>query len=97
MFAGTESKNGNKCCQVFATNFGWARAHPLKQKGEAHEALSLMFKRDGVPPEMILDGAKEQAEGAFKRKLKEVNCHLRVTEPYSPWQQAAEGCICELK
>jgi hypothetical protein len=20
-----------------------------------------------------------------------------VTEPYSPWQQAAEGCICELK
>jgi hypothetical protein len=33
MFAGTESKNGNKCCQVFATNIGWARAHPLKQKG----------------------------------------------------------------
>jgi hypothetical protein len=22
MFVGTESKNGNKCCQVFATNFG---------------------------------------------------------------------------
>jgi hypothetical protein len=30
MVAGTESKNGNKCFQVFATNFGWARAHPLK-------------------------------------------------------------------
>ncbi len=71
--------------------------HPLKQKGKAHEALSLMFKPDGVPPEMILDGLKEQVEGAFRRKLKEVNCHLHVTEPYSPWQQAAEGCICELK
>jgi hypothetical protein len=58
MFAGTESKNGNKCCQVFATNFGWAWAHPLKQKGEAHEALSLMFKQDSVPAEMILDGSK---------------------------------------
>jgi hypothetical protein len=97
MFAGTESKNDNKCCQVFAANFGWARAHPLKRKGEAHEALSLMFKHDGVPPEMILDGSKEQVEGAFKRKLKEVNCHLHVTEPYSPWQQAAEGCIHKLK
>jgi hypothetical protein len=97
MLAGTESKNGNKCCQVFAINFGWARAHPLKRKGEAHEALSLMFKRDSVPPEMILDGSKEQVKGAFKHKLKEVNCHLRVTEPYSPWQQAAEGCIRKLK
>ena len=50
MFPGTESKNGNKCCQFFATNFGWARAHPLKQKGEAHEVLSFMFKSDGILP-----------------------------------------------
>jgi hypothetical protein len=97
MFAGTESKNGNKCCQVFATNFGWARAHPLKQKGEAHEVLPLMFKRDGVPPKMIVDGSKEQVVEVFRRKLKEVNWHMRMTEPYSPWQQAAKGCICELK
>jgi hypothetical protein len=97
MFAGTESKNGNKCCQVFATNFGWARAHPLKQKGEAHEALSFMLKHEGIPPKMILDGSKEQVKGNFRHKLKEVNCHMRVTEPYSPWQQAAEGCIRELK
>ena len=63
MFAGTESKNGNMGCQVFATNFGWARAHPLKQKGEAHEVLLLMFKHEGIPPKMILDGSKEQVEG----------------------------------
>ncbi len=97
MFAGTESKNGNKCCQVFATNFGRARAHPLKRKGEAHEELLLMFKRDRVPPKMILDGSKEPVKGVFRHKLKEVNCHMRVTEPYLPWQQAAEGCIRELK
>jgi hypothetical protein len=89
MFAGTVSKNGNKCCQVFATNFGWARAHPLKQKGEAHEALLLVFKRNGLPPKMILDGSKEQVEGVFRHKLKEVNCRMRVAELY--------GCICKLK
>ncbi len=57
----------------------------------------LMFKCDGVPPEKILDGSKEKVKEAFRLKLKEVNCHLRVTEPYSPWQQAAEGCIHDLK
>ncbi len=56
-----------------------------------------MFKCDGVLPEMILDGSMEQVKGAFRRILKEVNCHLRMTEPYLPWQQAAKGCIHELK
>ncbi len=97
MFAGTESKNGNKCCQVFATNFGWPCAHPLKQKGEAHEVLLLMFKRDGIPSKMILDGSNEQVKGVFRHILKEMNCHMRATEPYSPWHQAAKGCICKLK
>jgi hypothetical protein len=46
---------------------------------------------------MILDGLKEQPLGNFKRKLREVDCDARQTEPYSPWQQAAEGCIRELK
>jgi hypothetical protein len=38
-------------------------------KGEAHETLSLLFHRDGVPPAMVLDGSKEQVLGNFKRKL----------------------------
>jgi hypothetical protein len=83
IFAGIESKNGIKCCQVFATNFGWASAHPLKQKGEAHEVLLLMFKHDGIPPKMILDSLKEQVEGVFRHKLKMVNCHKHLTEPCS--------------
>jgi hypothetical protein len=97
MFAGMPSRSGNKCAQVYATSFGWARAHPMTRKGEAHETLSLLFHRDGVPPTMVLDGLKEQTKGDFKRKLHEADCHARQTEPYSPWQQAAEGCIRELK
>jgi hypothetical protein len=97
MFARMPSRSGNKCAQVYATSFGWTRAHPMTRKGEAHETLSLLFLRDGVPPTMVLDGSKEQTKGAFKRKLHEADCHPRQTEPYSPWQQAAEGCIRELK
>ena len=46
---------------------------------------------------MIYDGSKEQTLGNFKRKLREADCHGRQTEPYSPWQNAAEGCIRKLK
>ncbi len=69
----------------------------MTRKGETHETLSLLFHRDSVPSTMILDGLKEQTKGDFQRKLHEADCHARQTEPYSPWQQAAEGCICELK
>jgi hypothetical protein len=69
----------------------------MTRKGEAHETLSLLFHRDGVPPTMVLVGLKEQTKGDFKRKLHEADCHARQTELYSPWQQAAEGCIHKLK
>ena len=69
----------------------------MKRKGEAHETLSLLFHRDGVPPSMIDDNSREQVLGDFKQKLREEDCHLKQTKPYSPWMQAAEGCIRELK
>jgi hypothetical protein len=97
LFAGTPSCSENKCAQAYSTSFGWARAHPITRKGEAHETLSLLFHRDGVPLTMVFDGSKEQCKGDFKRKLHKADCHTRQTEPYSQWQQAAEGCIRELK
>ena len=42
----------------------------MKKNSEAHETLSLMFKRDGVPPRMIVDNSKEKSLGEFRRK-----CH----------------------
>ena len=30
----------------------------MKRKEDAHETLSLLFKRDGVPPKMVMDGSK---------------------------------------
>jgi hypothetical protein len=46
---------------------------------------------------MVFDNLKEQILGKFRQKLREADCHHRVTKPYSPWQQAAEGCIRKLK
>ena len=83
---------------VFATRFGWYRVFPLKSKLEAHKAVSILFARDGVPSMMVVkDGAREQRLGDFRKKCREASCHIRQTEPYSPWMNAAENGVRELK
>lgn len=87
----------SKYAQVFASSFGWVRIYPLKKKSEAHEALSLLAQRDGIPPTLIMDGSKEQTLGLFRKKAREMGCCIKQTEPYSPWQNAAESAIQETK
>jgi hypothetical protein len=59
LFAGSISRQGNKMAQAYAMSFGWACAHPMKRKGDAHETLSLVFQRDGVPLTMVTNDSKE--------------------------------------
>ena len=33
----------------------------------------------------------------FRKKARELGCHIKQVEPHSPWQNAAEGAIRELK
>jgi predicted nucleic-acid-binding Zn-ribbon protein len=63
MFSKILSIQDNKAAQIFCTDFGFVRAFPLKKETEAHEALFLLFQRDGVPNDMVMDGAKAQVEG----------------------------------
>ena len=91
------SARGYTMAQIFATDFGWSRSYPMSSKSQAHDALSLLFAREGVPPKIIIDNAKEMKLGEFARKCKEARCYLRGTEPYSPWSNSAEREIRELK
>jgi hypothetical protein len=38
---------------------------------------------------MTFNGLKEQTTADFKYKLREADCHGRLTEPYFPWQQSS--------
>jgi hypothetical protein len=49
----------------------------MKRESESHEALSLLFHRDGVPNVMVMDGANAQVEGEFRRKLCDTGCHIK--------------------
>ncbi|KAL7481938.1 hypothetical protein ACHAW6_007626 [Cyclotella cf. meneghiniana] len=83
--------------QMFATDFGWSRSYPMSRKSQAHDALGLLFAWEGVPPKMIVDGAKEMRLGEFARKCKEATCYLQGTEPYSTWSNSTKREIRELK
>ena len=95
LISGSVSKCGNKYSQMYGAYFGWAQAFPIAKKGDTHEALSLLFKRDWVPPKIIVDKSKEQILVKFNHKLKKYKFHLRQTDPYSPWSNTAKGIICE--
>ena len=96
-FSSVLSRRKNKCAQVFGDSEGWTRVHPMKSKSEAHYALSTLFQRDGVPIAIVMDGAREQTMGEFRKKAWESSCRIKATEPYSPWSNTAEGVIRELK
>jgi hypothetical protein len=60
MFSTILSRQQNKAAQIFCTDFGFVRAFTMKKESEAHESLSLLFRRNGVPNGMVMDGAKAQ-------------------------------------
>jgi hypothetical protein len=87
------SRQKNKAAQIFCTDFGFVRAFPLKKEKEAHNALSLLFHRDGVPNGMVMDGAKAKVEGEFRRKLCDAGCHIKQTEPHTKSSNMGEGAV----
>jgi hypothetical protein len=68
----------------------------MKKEKESHEALSLLFHRYGVPNVMVMDGAKAQVQGEFRRKLRDAGCHIRQTEPHTQSSNMGEGGVRKL-
>ena len=54
----------------------------MKAECEAHHTLSMLFIDVGVPNQMIMDGAKTQTLGEFRRKARDTDCRVKQTEPY---------------
>jgi hypothetical protein len=97
MYSTILSRQGNKADQIFCTDFGFVREFLMKRESEAHEALSLLFHRDGFRNVMVMDGAKAQVEGEFRRKLCDAGCHIKQTEPHTQSSNMGEGGVREFK
>jgi hypothetical protein len=92
MYSTISSRTGNRAAQVFCIGGGWKRAFPMKKEREVHEALFLIFHRAGVSTLMVMNGAKAQVEGEFRRKLYDA-CHIKQTEPYTASSNMDEGGV----
>jgi hypothetical protein len=65
----------------------------MKKENEAHEALSLLFHRDGVPNLMVMDGSKAQVKDEFRWELGYYGCHIKYTESYTASSNMVEGGV----
>jgi hypothetical protein len=83
MYSTILSRQQQKADQIFCNAFGFVRAFPMKLESKAHEALSLLFHRDGFPNVVVMDGSKAQTEGEFRSKLRDAGCHINQTEPHT--------------
>ena len=87
----------NRYGQVYVTDFGWIGFYPMQKKSNAPDTLVQLAHEKGVPTHFVMDNAKEQTMGEFRRKCRSFGCHVRQTDTYSPWQDEAESGIRELK
>ena len=97
MFSTAKSLRGHKCAQVFTNGLGYDLFYPLKREADAADALNEVIRTVGVPKELISDGAKAEVQGRFAAVANEYRIKQRRTEPYSGWQNRAEGAIREIK
>ena len=97
LFFKTKTVDMFSCAQLFGNRAKFCKIYPLLSKSDAHEALSAFVHDIGIPGELHSDGAKEIAQGKFRKMMSKFGIFHSMTEPYSPWENYAEDCIRILK
>ena len=87
----------NRYGQVYVTDYGWIGFYPMQKKSQTPDTLIELAHEKGVPTHFVLDNAKEQIMGEFRRKARSFGCHVKQTDAYSQWQNDAEDGVRELK
>jgi hypothetical protein len=95
--AQSRSHRQNLYAQVFTIPLAWIQAYGIKQKSDAHEALSDLLRDVGAPEALVMDGSKEQTLGDFRKKARGAGIHIKQTEPHTQKSNHAEAAIRELK
>jgi hypothetical protein len=97
MYSEIKSSQGNKCCEIYVTVFGWSRLFPVTKEAEVHETLDIFLGRYGTPEALISDGAKYYSGGEYMKKAKQAGIFCKLTDPYSHCHNRAESEIREVK
>jgi hypothetical protein len=97
LFAKDKGIGGDKCAQVFTTDFDYVQFYPMKKKHEAGHKLAQLLTSVGIMRKLVTDGAPEQQGGEWGKVVSDFHIQQSITEPYSSWQNRAEMAIKRLK
>jgi hypothetical protein len=92
-FSNTPSINGCKMAQLYINDLTFTKVYPMKTKSQTSETLSAFIHDVGIPTIIHSDDANELMHGKFRQLCKDYSITSTFTEPYSPWQNRAEGGI----
>jgi hypothetical protein len=94
LFSKVTSLRGMNAAQVYA-NKDMVSVHPLASKASVDVSLQEFLERIGIPNAMISDGAAEQTgpNSKFRKLAQHLRIQMRMTEPYSLWQNKVERTI----
>jgi len=96
-FSKSMSLNSTTMAQLYINDLAFTKVYPMKLKSDIGDTLQTFIHDVGIPHSIHSDNAPQLMHGKFKRLCKDYGINTTYTEPYSPWQNRAEGGIRELK
>jgi hypothetical protein len=97
MFAKVPGIHGETGATAYTDGEGFDHIIPWKAKQDHPASLLTYIQHAGVPKTLVTDGANEMQKGRGREIANEYHISLKVTVPYSPWQNKAEAAIRENK
>ena len=76
---------------------GFSEGNPLENKGLTYTSLDCFCKTHGTPKFLVTDNASEETCGEWEQIVKTYLIPMKMTEPYSSWQNQCEDKIREVK
>jgi hypothetical protein len=83
--------------QIYTNDLTFTKVYPMELRSSTGDTLQSFIHDVSIPHSLHSDNAPELLHGKFKRLCKDYGINNTYTEPYSPWQNRAEGGIRELK
>jgi len=97
MFSKVPSIQKDVGAVIFTDGKGFDAVYPFNSKAHYPERLMSFIHDYGVMKTLVTDGASEMQKGKGQAIANEYHINLKVSVPYSPWQNAAEGSVRENK
>ena len=69
----------------------------MQSKSHAHHSAKKLFKNDGVPSNIVIDGARDQTLGKFKEHYNDTGVLVQKLVFNNPWANRAEGVVRDNK